>query len=92
MRRHIYQIIEKADINNKFSVLYDRFMIGCILLSILPLCFKEETEVLFWLDKVTVVIFIVDYILRWITADFKLREGKAKSFLKYPVTFFAVIA
>ena len=90
MRRRIYQMIEKSDADNGESMLYDRFMIGCILLSILPLCFKEETPALFWLDQITLGIFVVDYILRWITADFKLRAGR-KSFLQYPTTFFAMI-
>lgn len=91
MRRRIYQMIEKADAQNRASMLYDRFMIGCILLSLLPLCFREETPALFWLDKVTLLIFIADYGLRWATADFKLREGKIRSFLRYPTTFFALI-
>ncbi len=91
MRRRIYQMIEKADTEDRLSVFYDRFMIGCILLSIVPLCFKEETQPLFWLDKITVTIFIIDYLLRWITADFKVRSGNKASFVKYPFTFFALI-
>lgn len=84
-------MIEKADTPTGASMLYDRFMIGCILLSLLPLCFREETKLLFWLDKATLLIFIADYGLRWATADFKLREGKMRSFLRYPTTFFALI-
>lgn len=91
MRRRIYQIIEKGSPNDKLSMLYDRFMIVVILLSILPLCFKETNEVFFWIDKITVTIFIVDYILRWITADFKMLGKRKISFLKYPFTPFAII-
>ena len=90
MRRFIYDIIEKAERADKYSVWYDRFMIVCILLSVFPLCFKEMTLPLYIIDHVTVVVFIVDYGLRWWTADFKLREGK-KSFWKYPFTPFAII-
>ncbi|MBO5495063.1 MAG: ion transporter, partial [Eubacterium sp.] len=40
--------------------------------------------------KITVVIFIVDYILRYLTADKELAKG-ALSFLLYPITPMAII-
>lgn len=89
MRRRIYQIIEKSEPNDKIGVLYDRFMIVVILLSILPLCFHTNHRAFFWIDKVTVVIFMIDYGLRWSTADYKLK-GKG-AFIKYPFTFFAIV-
>lgn len=91
MRRRIFEIIEKSEPEDKLGLLYDRFMIGCILLSILPLCFKETNAVFYWIDKVTVLIFIVDYFLRWSTADFKMLGKRKVSFLKYPFTPFAII-
>ena len=42
-----------------------------------------------WLDFVSTVIFIIDYILRLLTADYKLEKGKL-SFLLYPFTFLAL--
>ncbi|MGN1231701.1 MAG: ion transporter, partial [Anaerotignum sp.] len=59
-------------------------------MSIFPLCFKDISHpAFFWMDKITVAIFIVDYILRWSTADFKVKGKNA--FLEYPFTFFAVV-
>lgn len=90
MRRRIYEMIEKGESGDRLSLNYDRFMIFCILVSIFPLCFKDSSRPsFFWMDKITVVIFIVDYILRWSTADFKLKGKNA--FLEYPFTFFAVV-
>ena len=91
MRRRIYQIIEKGSDEDKLSLYYDRFMLLCIFCSVLPLCFKETNEVFWWMDKITVCVFIVDYILRFITADYKLKGRGVDPFLKYPFTFFAVI-
>lgn len=48
------------------------------------------TELLFYIDIITVVIFIADYLLRLITADYKLEKG-IKSFLLYPLTPMAII-
>ena len=91
MRRRIYKIIEIGSREDKLSVFYDHFMILCILCSVIPLCFKETTPVLWWMDKITVCVFIVDYILRFITADYKLKGSGMDPFLKYPFTFFAII-
>ena len=91
MRRRIYEIIEKGSPDDKLSMFYDRFMIFCILCSIIPLCFKHTTPLFWWLDKISVCIFMVDYILRWGTADFKMLGKRKVSFLKYPFTPFAII-
>ena len=42
-------------------------------------------------DKVTVAIFIIDYILRWMTADYKFEKKSISSFLRYPISFMAII-
>jgi len=90
VRRRIFDIIEKADSDDMLSKWYDRFMIICIFLSLLPLCFHHTNAVFVGLDIFTAAVFIIDYALRWWTADFKLREGK-RSFVKYPFTPFAII-
>jgi len=38
-----------------------------------------------------VSIFIVDYIARWVTADYKFKNNRARCFLIYPITPFAII-
>lgn len=91
MRKRIYEIIEKSDDNDKASVVYDIFMLVVIVASLVPLFFKKENLIFFIIDKVSVVIFIIDYLLRWITADFKYENKKATSFIKYPFSFMAII-
>ncbi len=65
-------------------------MIAVIVLSLVPLAFKQNTTFLSVLDKVTVSIFLADYVLRFLTADYKLKKGWL-SFLLYPFTFMALI-
>ena len=90
MRRRIYEMIEKGEQEDKISLYYDRFIIFCIIASVLPLCVKNSTNPVFYrIDRITVFIFIIDYLLRWGTADFKLKGEKP--FLRYPFTFFAVV-
>ena len=90
MRKRIYQIIEIAEENDILSSIYDIFMMMVIIVSLIPLTIKEESDILNLIDYITVAIFIADYVLRLATADFKLRKG-SKSFLLYPMTPMALI-
>lgn len=90
MRKRIYEIIEVAEGEDKSSQIYDILMIISIVLSIVPLAFKESNVCFLAIDKITVCVFIIDYLLRIITADKKLNEGIV-SFVKYPFTPMAVI-
>lgn len=91
MRKRIYEIICKSEDGDKASAIYDIVMIVLIVLSLIPLAFKQETETFAIIDKVTVTAFIIDYILRLITADFFFEKAEASSFLKYPFTPMAII-
>jgi len=92
MRERIVEIIEPGSNKDVISRFYDLFMIACIFLSLVPLIFKTEHEILNILDKVTVTVFIFDYIARWVTEDLKRdNRSKAKSFLLYPLTPMAII-
>ncbi len=61
-----------------------------IVISIIPLIFKETNIIFQLIDYITVGIFILDYILRLITADYKLKKSTL-SFFVYPITPMAVI-
>ena len=63
LRRKIYEVIEVADKDDRDSLIYDRFMLVCIAASIVPLCFKETNALFIWLDRATVTVFIVDYLV-----------------------------
>ena len=91
MRKRIYEIIEVAGENDLKSKIYDSFMLVCIIISVIPLCFKEQNLIFILFDRVTVVVFIVDYILRFITADYKIGKGSVRSRLIYPFTPMAII-
>lgn len=90
MRRKIYRVFEKSEDGNKLSQLYDYSMLLIIAVSLVPLFFKQDNLGFEIIDKVTVCIFILDYIFRLATADYKLGKGKM-SFVFYPFTFMAII-
>lgn len=90
MRKRIFEIIEVGTEQDKVSRAYDVFMMLTIIISIIPLCTHKTTSVFYVIDKITVVVFIIDYFLRLITADKKLNRGVI-SFLLYPFTFMALV-
>ena len=86
----IYKIINAND-TSKIGKCYDIIMLICIVLSLVPLAFKETDVVLWLFDKITLIAFIIDYILRWWTADIKRKDKSFKAYLAYPFTPMAII-
>lgn len=90
VRSRIYKVIELSSGEDKLSTVYDLTMMVAILASLVPLVFKQTNALFAVIDKVTVTVFILDYLLRLITADFKVKRGWL-SFLIYPFTFMALV-
>lgn len=90
MRKKLFSIIETVESDSKLSKIYDFIMMATIVISVVPLAFKETNMVFQWIDYITVSIFILDYFLRLITADYKLKKSVV-SFFVYPITPMAVI-
>lgn len=72
MRKRVFQIIELSDGNDRLSRIYDLSMMCAIVISLIPLAFKETNALFTAADYITAGIFAIDYLLRLITADYKL--------------------
>ena len=84
MRKKLHGIIDTNPV-------YNWFMIVVILASLVPLAFKGTHLVLHVVEMITVCIFILDYIARWITADLSGSRSKAAAFALYPLRPMAII-
>ncbi len=91
MRKRIFEIIEVSKDKDRLSFLYDVTMLLAIIISIVPLAFKETYRAFYYIDVVTTILFIIDYMLRLVTADYKFKKKTAMAFLLYPFTFWAII-
>ena len=90
MRQTIYEIIDSKDNDSTVGKCYNAFMILTISFSLLPLTVKTDSEWKYNIDNITSLLFLIDYLLRFCTADFHLNKGKL-SFLYYPFTPLAII-
>lgn len=92
MRKRLFEIIEPAaGSEDRVSSGYDVFMIVLIVVSLIPLAFKTETPFLAGLDRACASVFVLDYLARLITADFRYRSRSALSFARYPFSFMALV-
>ncbi|MCR4676125.1 MAG: ion transporter [Sphaerochaetaceae bacterium] len=90
MRRKLYNLINPMNSKSVASEIYRILMILIVLASMVPLMAKKYTKTMALIDNITLGVFVLDYIFRFITADYHLGKG-FKSFLIYPFTFFALI-
>lgn len=92
LRKRLLYLVESPDDSEENASFdwYDIFMMIAIIASIMPLAFKASNIAFDIIDKVTVIIFIVDYVLRWFVSDLKMNKG-AKSFFIYPITPMAIL-
>ena len=91
MRKRIFEIIEPAWNGKRESLIYDMLMVVAITVSIIPLMFEEETRAFRIMETVTVSLFILDYVLRWLTSDYRLQRKGWTAFVIYPFTAWAII-
>ena len=90
LRENIYRIIEPRN-PNMYSRAYDFVMLIAIALGILPLMFRLQIKLFWYFDLISGICFIVDYLLRWLTADMNCKKNKWAAFITYPFTLMAII-
>lgn len=89
-RQQLYNIIDTGEQKDKLGNIYDWTMMFIIVISLIPLAFKEENIFFKVIDKGAAAVFIIDYLIRWMTADYKMGKGRM-SFGLYPFTPMAII-
>ena len=90
LQQRIYDLINRDRKGMWASRLYDWYMLIMIIASITPLMFIDDYPIFKVIEIVTVIAFIIDYLLRWSTANLQLKIGLL-SYILYPFTPMAII-
>ncbi len=90
LQQRIYDLINRDRKGMWASRLYDWYMLIMIIASITPLMFIDDYPIFKVIEIVTVIAFIIDYLLRWSTANLQLQRGLL-SYILYPFTPMAII-
>lgn len=89
-RVFIRELIEPMN-DSSSSRVYDWIMLAAIVIGILPLMFREQPKLFWYFDLISGLCFVVDYLLRWITADLSSNHNRVVPFFLYPFTPMAII-
>ena len=89
-RQWISDLVEPRK-EGTLSRIYDYVMILAIIMGTVPLLYREQIRLFWYFDVISGAIYLVDYILRWITCDFHSDKPKWKAFLLYPFTPMAIL-
>ena len=74
-RKWISNLVEPRK-EGALSQAYDYMMIAAIIMGTIPLLFRDQTKLFWYFDLISGIIYLLDYILRWMTCD--LRSDKPK--------------
>ncbi|MCR5420924.1 MAG: ion transporter [Lachnospiraceae bacterium] len=97
-RKRIFNIIEIGNKDDKPSALFDRFIVVVIFINLavtLAQTFEQLSKysvVLNTIELITIVIFLIEYILRLYTADYLYpNEKKGKAQIKFILSVYGLI-
>jgi len=89
-RKWINDLVEPGK-PGTISQIYDYLMVVAIILGTVPLLFREYRLVFWYFDVFSAGVYMLDYVLRWVTCDLRSDKPKWKAFLLYPFTPMAIL-
>lgn len=90
-KKRIYEIIEASRDKDSASSAYDAMILTAVLVGLLPMTMKKGNIYTELIDIVTVCVFLIDYILRIYTADYKMGVKSYKAYVAYVLSPMAII-
>jgi len=90
MREKIYRTLYDTENDTLLSRIYCWVILTAIVGAVAPILLRAEGKELVIVDYFVVTVFIIDYCLRWLVADMKIKKGRI-SFVLYPFTILAIL-
>lgn len=82
-KRRIFEIIEASQAHDVASQLYDAMIYVSVIVGIIPLTLRHQNIYTKVIDLIVIVVFILDYILRFYTSDYKMGIISVKAYIAY---------
>lgn len=90
-KRRLFEIIEASRDHDRASSAYDFMILTAVLVGMVPMTMKTGNLYTKLIDLLTVSIFIIDYLLRIYTADYKMGVKSIVSYIAYALSPMAII-
>ena len=91
IKKRTFEVLEASQEGDASSKAYDVLMSVAIIVGMIPLAMKSGNMYIQQIDLVTSVLFMVDYVARVWTADYKMGYQDTRAYLAYVVTPMAII-
>ncbi len=89
-KRRIYEVLEVGSIDDISSRAYDRLMTTAIIVGLVPLTLKTNDVYTTAIDLFTSILFLIDYVARVYTADYKMGYKNYRAYIAYIFTPLAI--
>ncbi len=89
-KRRVYEVIEVSNIGDSSSRAYDVLMTTAVIVGMVPLTLKRDSQYTTIIEIMTACIFIIDYIARVYTADYKMGYKGARAYFHYIISPLAI--
>lgn len=89
-KRRIYEVIEVSSLGDVSSRAYDKLMTIGIIVGLVPLTFKGNNIYSIIIDYIVSILFVIDYIARIYTADYKMGYKHYSAYIAYIFTPLAI--
>ncbi|MGN0438450.1 MAG: ion transporter [Lachnospiraceae bacterium] len=98
LKKRIFEIIQIGNRDDKLSSIFDYFIVFVIFLNIFAVFYEtfdssvKYGDILYSIEAVTSVIFLIEYIIRLWTADYLYPDkGKLKSRVSFVISFYGIV-
>ena len=89
-KKRVYEVIEVSHVGDNSSRAYDVLMTTAIIVGLVPLTLKGNSIYTVIIDVFTSILFLIDYIARVYTADYKMGYKHYKAYIAYIFTPLAI--
>ncbi len=94
-KHRVYEVIEVSSVGDHSSRAYDVLLTTAIIVGMVPMTMKGENVFTRWIEVVVSVLFLIDYIARVWTADYKMGYKHYKAYIAYvlkPMAIFDLLS
>lgn len=89
-KRRLYEIIEVSHEGDYSSKAYDTLMTVAVIVGMIPLTLKKDNNYTVMIEFLTGIIFLLDYLARVYTADYKMGYKSIKAYIAFILSPMAI--
>lgn len=91
VKKRVYEVIEVSNTGDRSSRAYDVVITVAVIVGLIPMTLKSESNYTRIIEIFTSLIFFVDYCFRVYTADYKMGYKSFKAYIAYILTPLAIL-